>query len=441
MSSLPAVAVTTVTRRMRVWLVAVLCLLAAAVQAATGEEHFQAGVTAFRAGDYLYALSRFEQARRAGYDSPVLDYNVGVSHYKLGDYRQARPALERATRSPELRGVAYYNLGLTALRLDETQQALSRFEQARAVATDESLKALAERQIASLESRPRDPPREWLANLAVNLGYDDNIVDPVTETGQVLEDGLVELLALVSGPVAGTLRNGVRVDGSLYAVHYREYDEYDMTVLRAGVAGLRVLGDWQGELAGHYEASTLGGDDYLHTAQLTLAGARRWAESARLRLRYRYARIDADPFYQELDGWRQQFDVQNRWGRDGHNLVLVYQLEINDRADLWQGTTSTSYSPTRHQLRIGGETGLPWKWIGGAELGVRTSRYADPNRMSGSRPVTREDGQLLFRLRARRPLAHGWEFVLEYGHTLNESNIDLYDYRRNLVLLGVNGLW
>ncbi|MCK7579436.1 MAG: tetratricopeptide repeat protein [Chromatiales bacterium] len=201
-STAPAVA-TTAAARARRWLTLVLWLVAAAVQAAGGEEHFQAGLSAFRGGDYRQALTRFEQARRAGYDSATLDYNVGVSHYKLGDYQQARSALQRAARSPELRGVAYYTLGLTALRLDEPQQALSWFEQVRAATTDESLQALAARQVASLESTPRDPPREWLANVAVNAGYDDNIVDPVSETGRALGDSLFELLALASGPVAG----------------------------------------------------------------------------------------------------------------------------------------------------------------------------------------------------------------------------------------------
>lgn len=442
MISTPPVVATTVAWRARRWLAVALWLVIATVQAAGGEEQFQTGLGAFRAGDYRQALVHFEQARRAGYDSAMLDYNIGVSHYKLGDYRQARSALQRAVRSPELRGVACYNLGLTALRLDEPQQALDWFEQARAATSDESLQALAGRQIASLESRPPDPPREWLANLAVNVGYDDNIVDPVSETGQVLEDSLFELLALASGPVAGTLRNGVRLDGSLYALRYHQYGEYDMNVLRGGVAGLRVLGEWQGELAGHYEVSTLGGDDYLHTAQLTVAGARRWSDNARLRLRYRYAQVDArNPGYEQLSGWRQQFDAQNRWGSDGRNMLVAYQLELNDRADLQIGTSFTSYSPTRHQIRFGGETGLGSKWIAGGELGARISRYDDADRSSGSRPVTRQDDQLQLKLRARRPLAYGWEVVLEYGYTFNESNIDLYDYRRNLVLLGVNGLW
>lgn len=434
---------TTCVRRARPWLAVALWLAVAVATAAGGEEQFQAGLQAFRAGDYRAALTSFEQARRAGYDSATLDYNVGVSHYRLGNYRQADAALQRAARSPELRAVACYNLGLTALRLKDPQQALSWFEQARDATTDESLKDLATRQIANIEeAQPGDPQREWLANLSVNVGYDDNIVDPVSETGQVLEDSLFELLALASGPVAGTLRNGVRLDGSFYALRYRQYDEYDMNVLRAGVAGLRELGAWQGELAGHYEASTLGGDDYLRTAQLTVAGARRWSGNARLRLRYRYADIDArHPGYEQLSGWRQQFDAQNRWGSDGRNLLVAYLFELNDRADLQIGTSFTSYSPTRHQLRFGGETGLGTKWIGGGEVGARISRYNDPDHTSGTRPVTRQDEQLQLRLRARRPLAYGWEFVLEYGYTYNESNIELYDYQRNMILVGVNGLW
>ena len=100
MISAPPVVATTVARRARRWLAVALWLAVAAVQAAGGEEQFQAGLGAFRAGDYRQALVHFEQARHAGYDSATLDYNVGVSHYKLGDYQQARSALQRATSKP-----------------------------------------------------------------------------------------------------------------------------------------------------------------------------------------------------------------------------------------------------------------------------------------------------------------------------------------------------
>ncbi|MCK7579437.1 MAG: NTP transferase domain-containing protein [Chromatiales bacterium] len=126
-----------------------------------------------------------------------------------------------------------------------------------------------------------------------------------------------------------------------------------MNVLRGGVAGLRVLGAWQGELAGHYEVSTLGGDDYLHTAQLTVAGARRWSDNARLRLRHRYAQIDArNPGYEQLSGWRQQFDAQNRWGSDGRNMLVAYQFGSTTVPICRSAPDFTSYSPTRHQIRF-----------------------------------------------------------------------------------------
>lgn len=417
--------------------------LTTAAWAEVGGQDFQAGLTAFRGGDYLYALSRFQRARRAGMNEPKLHYNIGVCHYKLGDYPEAQDALRLALRSPALKALALYNLGLTALRMQDHQSAAQWFRQASASAQESRLKALAEHQLARLERPTRVDLKDWwVVSVGLNAGYDDHIIDPTEQQTQPPGDSLVDILAFASGPLMGTLRQGVRLDLSAYAVRYNRVTEYNMNLLRGGFALLQPLGNWQGEAAAHYETTTLDGIDYLDTTTATLAGSLNLAKGPRLRLRYRYSQITSlDSSSAPLEGWRQQFDAMSRWGGGSEHVAAEYRLELNQRDDLTSGTTFFSYSPTRHMITLRGEQGVGSLWVGRLEFAAQQSRYNDPHRLSDGSLVTREDLQYQARLRLRRPLGRGWEAALEYHHTHNESNLDTYDYTRNLYLIGLHALW
>lgn len=418
-------------------------LLAGQVWAGTSDDAFAAGLKASRGGDYLYALSRFELARRSGMDSAALDYNLGVCHYKLRHYPQASEAFRRATRSKELKPLALYNLGLVALAQRDHAQAEQWFTQARDASTEEDVRTLAERQLTRLQQPSgTDLKQWWLVSASANLGHDDNVLDPASEVVRSRSDNLAELFAIASGPISGTLRDGVRLDVSAYALRYASISEYDMNVLRGGAAWLHLLGNWQGEAGLHYETSSLGGEGYLDTTTLTLQGSHKWREDAQLRLRYRYGLITSrDDAYDPLQGTRQQFDIQNRWRRTDGQLLLGYQLELNNRDDLTTATTFSSYSPTRHTLRLGVEQALASPWIGGLDASLRNSRYDTANVLGSGRHVVRQDNQFQLKLRARRPLDKTWEVALEYSHTRNDSNINIYDYDRNLIMGGVSAQW
>jgi len=421
---------------------------AATAQAAdNADSSFKAGLKAFRSGDYQTALDHFEQARRQGLERPALDYNLGVSYYKLEDYPQARDAFLRAASHTSIRPLAYYNLGLVELRLDNKQEAMRRFRETSATAQDERLQGLAERMLAKLEGQPvEDVPSAdrawWLASVSLNAGYDDNLIDPRIELSSNRGDGFYELFAFASGPLAGTYNDGIRLDISAFAIRYQDIDAYDMNFLRAGVSGVKPMGAWHNRLGLELERSTLGDDNYLGGIHLLVSSERIFSDK-RLRLRFRASDFTAlEEINEPLEGQRYQFDAELRRkiARQRH-WRIAYKLEFNEREDLATSSTFTSFSPTRHNLRLAGEIPLASEWTLGGDLRYRFSRYNDENIFSDGSSVLREDLQYQAMLKLRYELATNWEAQLEYSYTSNDSSIDGYDYDRNLYLLGISALF
>ena len=97
----------------------------------TANDYFVDGNRLFRDDLYHAALLRYRQAREAGLDTPLLDYNVGVAQYRAQQNIHARESLIKALDSPTLRVGAQYSLGLNAYALGELDEALRWFRLSR----------------------------------------------------------------------------------------------------------------------------------------------------------------------------------------------------------------------------------------------------------------------------------------------------------------------
>ena len=99
---------------------------------------------------------------------------------------------------------------------------------------------------------------------------------------------------------------------------------------------------------------------------------------------------------------------------------------------------SASASPTRHSLLatvilpdVGG-------WRAEARGEYRVSRYNDPNRLNGGTlVVTRRDDRYGIAARANRRLSALWRVFADYSYYRNDSNLDIYDYGRQQLMVGV----
>ena len=68
----------------------------------------------------------------------------------------------------------------------------------------------------------------------------------------------------------------------------------------------------------------------------------------------------------------------------------------------------------------------------------RVSRYNDPYRLNGGTiEVTRRDDRYGIAARANRRLSALWRVFADYSYYRNDSNLDIYDYGRQQLMVGV----
>ena len=405
------------------------------VFAAPADDAFDRGLAAARSGQWAVARDQFITAQRAGMDRAALHYNLGVAYYRLGNYPQAAQAFRRAATAPSMASLARYNLGLVALREGDFSVAGREFSLAARTSDDTRRRKLAADQLALLSTRRAD--EQLRLTIAANAGYDDSIVDPLSQTGIAEGSAFTELLAGADSPISGNRQNGWLVDGRAFTVRYPDQDTYDSNLLRLGLSRVVRRDQWQTRLAAQWEHSTLGDEDYLQSMHVIARG-----DTDDLSLFYRLSLISAlNSIYDPLAGVRHQARAEKQWFSGDYVLRLGYGFEYNDREDLRDAATFASYSPVRNELTAGLTLAAGQRTDIYIDLRYRDSRYLDPNRLSDGSRVTRDDR----RAEAGITLSHGISSRLSldaaYLHTENDSNLSSYDYTQNIYTVGVSAFF
>ena len=393
--------------------------------ATTAGERFAAGSRAFEAGDFRRALEDFQAAIAAGEEGPAVRYNVAVCHYKLGDYRRAEEAFEDlAARFPEMRDLADYNLGLALTRQDRLAEARNAFERALS-GSDTQIVGLAAEMLERLESAPEAPlPRPWTRLVDVRVGYDDNValIDAASlPAGQSTDSPLGELFAYFSGPSGN---RPWRMDASAYWVTYLDAVGFDQRVLYFGAAREWRAGEWHFDVGPGFSYAQLDGQGFERRIG-AIANTRRTGAKVTFAVQLAHDEVDdLEPQFAYVAGTLDQLalivDGAVRSGR----VIAGYYLERNDRAD-----PSVSADRDRYLLRYRRTFGAAW--TGDLMYEYRVSDYARMN------PV-REEKRHQFGIDLGRDIAGGWQVVMQYRFSDNESNDAAYTYDRHRVSFGMS---
>jgi len=411
--------------------------------AADGALAAERGVAAFRAGDYPAALQSFLDALAAGLDTPGLRYDLGVTYYRLGRYGEAEREFQALAPHPEWGPLARYNLGLTAQRAERPQQAMEYFEQAHRTTTDPNLRALAATAFERLRGAP--PSAQTSAVISLAGGYDSNAtLSPDAATVGVSHQGdrFVEALAVATHRLAGTGARGWVAHAGLVMRKYADLSQFDVGGLRAGLSYERDSGRVQSGVGTYFDTAYFGGDRLEQVASVDAQASLRLGAGRELRGRYQFGHIAGGSGFEYLDGRQQRVSAEAGFAPAGALLRIGYQLELNDRRDLQQGSEFVSASPTRHSLFATIALRNVAGWQADARGEYRVSRYRDPNLIDTGPPlgiveVTRRDRRNGFALRVNRRLTAPWRLFVDYSYYRNESNLDTYDYSRHQLMAGI----
>ena len=425
-----------------------ICLAADAHQPASAMV-FQQGIAAFRAGHYKEALRDFLLARQHGMSDPHLTYNLGVSYYHLGDYTAARREFFSLAQNRDLAALSDYNLGLIALRQGDKPEAGRRFQLAYDGAPEPALKQLASRQLARLGSpaAPHTFASAWVGFANLGTGYDSNVT--LTSQNSLLApaqrgSAVLSLLAGTVGQLTGDYRQGMQIVGTVYRIDYPSVGQFSQTYLRLGGKYKFGNDDWANAIGVYGGHISLGGSSFETLGTVKAESRYAFSPSNELRGDYSYARISGGGNYGYLSGWHQALNIEDTTHLTPVDLSLGYSLDLNNRNNLSTPTQFLSVSPTRN-----GVFGrIKWQYSDATSFFVEStfqhSRYNQANTLvqnGVTTSLTRVDNWRTLAMGANHAFSNAWNVHADYHYTRNSSNIPLYAYDSNAVMLSLEYLF
>jgi tetratricopeptide (TPR) repeat protein len=402
--------------------IAILCLAGFA-----HADDWANGNAAFARGDLEAALAYFESARDAGLTGPAVHYNIAVCQYELGRWEASGETFALIAREfPGMAGLASYNLGLVARRQGQPAVAIDYFLDAyRLSENDTTIRTLASNQLGELEPEAF-PSSRWAGAFGARAGYDDNVaLRDVSEVplGVTTESPMLDAFASVAGPYAGS-GEGLRVEGSLYAVRYFDADEFDQNEINAGGVYEWRPNEWRIQLGAGVAAGWLGGDPFDRRIGLNFNAYRYLGENVSVGIAWFYDDVrEGDDIYAGIAGRRSHAIGRLRWfSNDGRRFVFRIRHERNHRLD-------PGVSPTRSELtadyRFQPERG--WGYEAGASY--RRSRFADLE-------IARTEDLWSLRCGVTRRILEDWTLLVEYRYANNDSSDATFSYDRNVLTVG-----
>jgi tetratricopeptide (TPR) repeat protein len=413
---------------------------------------FQLGVLYFGMGRYEQAQPLLEEVFRIEPGLDGLGYYVGFLRYRDKDYQGALRAFRAGrTTDPEIAQLTRFYSGLALGVLGLPREATAELEEALRLAPTSPLTGPAERLRGAIIATT-DEERRFRAQVRVGFLYDTNVAVVPT----VSNDPLVQALQ-------GQQTNSPGELGSV---------RFDYAFLRQGgfeaVATLSVFGIYYNKASDFSLFNPLGavGATYRGTMG-TLP------YQAGLQYAYDYFQLGTTPFVQRhtvvpslallLNSWNlsvlegrlqsEQFFNQgpippqeNRNGID-YMLGLSHVMQFLDgklqgrlgyQFD-WDNTRGSDYQYVGNRVIAGAQYTLPWFGITVSDnFDVWLRDYLNVNAVfpiTAPGTVERFDTQYTNVLSIGLPLSHGLSLSLDWQYINQQSNIDVFAYKRNVVSL------
>ena len=281
------------------------------------------------------------------------------------------------------------------------------------------------------------PTRPWTVHGRAAVGYDSNVQLLSDRSGGRRGDAVFQLgagaswLAFSQGPVR------LQLDYDFDQTLHPRIQAYDLRTNRiAGTLSVaRAAGRWA-SLNGGVEHYSLGSHQYLLDPFVQPYLSYEWADVGVSQLYYRHGEPDylSNPFKNVRSGQTNATGISQTLylGAPERQLSLGYAYDDeNPRA-----RSGDDYQRSGHTVSVGTELPLGWETTAHAAYGYRRDNYHERNSNTGFTKARRDDAHT-YGVGLTRPLTEAISLRLDYEGTTNGSNIELFDYHRHLVVLGI----
>ena len=409
------------------------------------DAHFQLGVVLIQKKAYQDAISHLEKVYKKESQREDLGYFLGFAYYQTGQYKKALSYLKSAkTKDKTIESLTLYYTGLVQQQLGNNKEAAAAYRQIIITDLTSPLAEPSQRLIETLE--PKVVKKKFGIDFTTKIQYDDNIVlVPTTNVFNLRnreKKSIIELFYL-RGEYAFIRERDYDLSAS-YAIYQtitnkmRDMDVQDH-IVSLDFSKRAQMGSMYYDFRLNYAYDYLLSNYYYllqrHTIRPSFILLENQANMTVFQYAFQVKEFKEKPLFPE-----DNRDAVN------HEAGFIHFLRFNDakhhiKAGYFydrEYTEGSNFDYSGNKFVTGFQYTFPKGIRLNADYEYKMSRYKNINIYFDKK---REDTERSLNTVVSKDIGKGWIVSLEYLRRRNSSNIDLYDYRKNLYSVGLSWRW
>jgi tetratricopeptide (TPR) repeat protein len=428
------------------------------VDPASGQAWLGLGIVQYTRQDFKAAKESLLAAEKAEPENALVHYYLGLVHHELGEYDAAPERFKKAiTLSPDLTPTAQYYSGVAHLRRGALAEAREALEATIAAEPDTEHGRSAKELLAQVEAAEAGPPSRWKVNASAGTEYDTNVVLLPGGTSPPAGTG-ISRQADWRAVLAGSLDyQAIRMDRFVAGLNFSVYQTFQAKLTGFNIEDLQPTAYAQYQFGSVsigasyiYNYTLVGQSPYLNAN--TGLGVVTVTESPATYTQFQFR-------YMNKDFRNGRFLLNSaRSGKNWLAGVTQYLAFAENKGRMWTGFIfDTDVTGGGHPTVAGPPntpdnadwdykgyhitTGLEMPPVLDWELSLAFDwiyqHYANPNSFSTDGITRRRDNIYSTTVALSRDLTEHFTLTLQYAYTRDDSNIDVFQYVRNIYTISL----
>lgn len=418
------------------------------------------GIARSQQGNYQEALEALAKAEERDPNHPLVYFYQGLVATELKSYDQAPALFSRAMAlSPDLTPSARYYTGMSYYQRGLADLARQEFEAAVASGEPESELARSARSLLQLQNVALNTPKQWDVSLSISGQYDSNVVllplgtqPPGGATGISKKDDY--RMAIYARGEYRAIQTDQWVGGVTYGFYqslHQKLTGFDVQDHSPSIFLQRQFGRVQARMQYVFDHVRVGQAPYLnsHTIQPLVTIAEGSGHFTQVQFRYQNKDFQDDRFegnsFRDGKNWLGGITQFAYFAKGAGHVRLGYAFDMDRTGGGSPGIATpgvpshADWSYKAHRLSAG--LGIPSIWTLQPTLAFDyyLQQYDNPNSLSAAGTTIRRDRVFFVTATIARPLTDWLTVAAEYNYTRDQSNIQFFDYSRNIYSLTLSG--
>ena len=398
------------------------------------EKLYYQGLLKFMDGNYKGSLKFFNDALKISPDDPNLYYHICVSYMKMNEFQIALTPLKNAVRLNSELHQARYELSVLYMKIGREGEAREGFKYIINTIPDTDLAISSKEYLDLIEGKHRK--RVLGINVRLGSQYDDNVIAWPSTTAlpaEISKRG--DMVYLTNAIINGSKKlNGTISSGIIYSFYNTNYSELSQFNLQNHTGLLFVeyrYNPLSFRLQSDYNYAILNKEGYLMSTGISLIPTLTTRDYGATLLTLRYTGKDyiKEPLLKDYNRDAENYSIgieQNYSYQKGYLIRLEYKYTI-------ENASGRDFSYNSHSLS-GGLNHSISNFILDLSGGYEAFYYTNLNSIINF-IKSRIDDNVSISLGISRNMGKEILLDLQYRYVSNMSNINLYEYSRNVYAL------